>query len=159
MSGGENVYLGLGSNKGSREQLLAKAIELLSNELGTPVSLSTIIETRPLGFSSPNMFLNMVAQFNTDIPPFSLLDITERVERCLGRTVKTASGAVYSDRPIDIDILLYGDRIINSERLTVPHPRMHERSFVLVPLAEIAPNLMHPTMCKSVLDLKNNLSD
>ena len=81
MSGGENVYLGLGSNKGSREQLLAKAIELLSNELGTPVSLSTIIETRPLGFSSPNMFLNMVAQFNTDIPPFSLLDITERVER------------------------------------------------------------------------------
>ena len=151
------VYLGLGSNEGDREQLMQMAIELLSQELGSPVKLSTVIETQPVGFSSPNPFLNMVALFSTDIPPMELLEITEGVERRLGRMKKTQRGGAYSDRPMDIDILIYGDRVIESERLTVPHPRMHERSFVLVPLAEIAPSLVHPTLGKSILELNSNI--
>ena len=151
------VYLGLGSNEGDRQQLMQMAIELLSDELGNPVKLSTVIETQPVGFSSPNPFLNMVALFSTDIPPMELLEITERVERRLGRMKKTQRGGAYSDRPMDIDILIYGDRVIESERLTVPHPRMHERSFVLAPLAEIAPSLVHPTLGKSILELNSNI--
>ena len=151
------VYLGLGSNEGDREQLMREAIELLAGELGSPVQLSTLIETEPVGFSSPNPFLNMVALFSTDIPSMELLDITEGIERRLGRMKKTLRGGAYSDRPMDIDILLYGDRVIETERLTVPHPRMHERAFVLVPLAEIAPSLVHPVLGKSILELKNEL--
>jgi len=153
-----NVYLGLGSNEGNRQQLMTQAIELLSHFLGHPLRLSTTIETEPWGFSSSNPFLNMVALFSTNLSPVELLDITEGVERRLGRMKKTLRDGVYSDRPMDIDILLYGDRVINTERLTVPHPRMHERSFVIEPLAEISPDLVHPTLGKSILELKKNLS-
>ncbi len=100
----------------------------------------------------------MVALFSTNLSPVELLDITEGVERRLGRMKKTLRDGVYSDRPMDIDILLYGDRVINTGRLTVPHPRMHERSFVIEPLAEISPDLVHPTLGKSILELKKNLS-
>jgi 2-amino-4-hydroxy-6-hydroxymethyldihydropteridine diphosphokinase len=152
----EIVYLGLGSNQGDREQLMAQAIEMLSVALGAPVRLSSTIETEAWGFVSPNPFLNMVACFSTDVPPMELLQITEDVERRLGRRTKSVGG-VYSDRPIDIDILFYGDRIISTERLTVPHPRLQERLFVLAPLAEISPRLMHPLLGKSVLQLRDSI--
>ena len=157
MSKSQNIYLGLGSNQGDREQLMAQAIELLSVALGAPVRLSSTIETEAWGFVSPNPFLNMVACFSTDVPPMELLQITEEVERRLGRKTKSVGG-VYSDRPIDIDVLFYGDEIISSERLTVPHPRLHERLFVLEPLAEIAPSFMHPLLGKSMAELKESLS-
>ena len=152
----EIVYLGLGSNQGDREQLMAQAIEMLSVALGAPVRLSSTIETEAWGFVSPNPFLNMVASFSTDVPPIELLYVIEDIERCLGRKTKSVGG-VYSDRPIDIDILFYGDRIISTERLTVPHPRLHERLFVLAPLAEISPRLMHPLLGKSVLQLRDSI--
>ena len=158
MSESENIYLGLGGNQGDREQLMAQAIELLSVALGSPVSLSSTIETEAWGFVSSNPFLNMVACFSTDVPPMELLQITEDVERRLGRKTKSVGG-VYSDRPIDIDILFYGDEIISTPRLTVPHPRLHERGFVLRPLAEIAPGLQHPVMGKSVSQLLQLLDD
>lgn len=157
MSAPVTVCLGLGSNLGDRERLMARAIELLSQSLGSPLCVSTTIETEPVGFSSPNPFLNLVALFSTDLSPLELLSVTEEVERRLGRTVKTRRGCSYSDRPMDIDILLYGDRVINSERLTLPHPRMHERAFVLVPLAEVAPDIVHPILGKSIEELKNGL--
>ena len=152
------VYLALGSNEGDKRQLMEQAIEQLTRFLGAPLRLSSTIETEPVGFSSPNSFLNMVALFSTDIPPMELLDITEEVERRLGRMRKTPKGGTYSDRSMDIDILLYGDRSIETERLTIPHPRMHERFFVLAPLAEISPDLLHPILGKSILELKKELS-
>ena len=132
-----DIYLGLGSNQGNREQLIREAIVLLSAALGAPLSQSTTIETEPWGFSSPNPFLNMVVHFSASISPYELLDTTEAIERQLGRLAKSTPSAGYSDRPIDIDILLFGTTIMEDERLTIPHPRMHERMFVLQPLAEI----------------------
>ena len=161
MSNFEIVYLGLGSNEGDRRLLLLKAIDMLSDELGRPLRLSKMIETKPVGFSSPNLFLNMVAVFFTDVSPFELLNITEKVERRLGRTVKRhfifGKKDEYFDRTIDIDILFYGDKIVSSERLIIPHPRLHKRPFVLLPLAEISPNFIHPKLGKSILELKKNL--
>ena len=152
------TYLGLGSNQGNREQLIATAIEKLSTVLGAPIRQSGIIETEPWGFTSPHPFLNMVACFECHLTPTQLLDLTERTERELGRTTKSSSGN-YNDRPIDIDILLYGNKTISTGRLQIPHPRMHERLFVLEPLNEISPSLIHPTLHKSITQLTNAVKD
>ncbi|MBR5890521.1 MAG: 2-amino-4-hydroxy-6-hydroxymethyldihydropteridine diphosphokinase [Bacteroidaceae bacterium] len=154
-----DIYIGLGSNKGNREQLIKEAIELLSVALGTPISLSSVIETEPWGFTSSSTFLNMVAHFATRIEPLELLDTTESIERQLGRTTKSVPGEEYKDRPIDIDILFYDQQVIDEARLTVPHPRLHERMFVLAPLEEICPTLMHPTLGKSIKELKRELEE
>ncbi len=153
-----DIYIGLGSNQGNREQLIKEAMALLSVALGEPLSQSSMIETEPWGFSSPNPFLNMVARFVAAVSPMELLDTTEEIERRLGRLAKSTPSAGYSDRPIDIDILLYGSQVINEERLVVPHPRMHERMFVLQPLVEIAPTLKHPITGETVLNMKDKLA-
>ena len=151
-----DIYIGLGSNQGNREQLIEKAIELLSVALGAPIQQSTIIETEPWGFESDLQFLNMVACFNCNLQPLELLDLTEKTEKELGRTTKS-SGGIYKDRPIDIDILLYGNRVIESKRLTIPHPRLHERLFVLEPLKEISPQLVHPIFQKTIAELTDSI--
>ena len=148
-----NIYLGLGTNQGDKEENLKRAIASLSLALGTYTSLSSFIETEPWGFESQNSFLNCVVAFRTTLPPMELLETTEKIERELGRTAKS-NGGVYHDRIIDIDILLYGNEIINTERLTVPHPLMHERDFVLTPLCEIAPQAIHPVIGKSIAEIK-----
>ena len=148
------VYLGLGTNIGYKKENLTRAIEALSLALGRYTSLSSFLETAPWGFESDNTFLNCVVSFETDLIPQELLDTTEKIERELGRTVKS-NGGIYHDRTIDIDILLYGSEIIKTPRLTIPHPLMHQRAFVLEPLAEIAPDLMHPTIGKSIKQLAN----
>ena len=147
------IYLGLGTNQGDKEENLKRAIASLSLALGTYTSLSSFIETEPWGFESQNSFLNCVVAFRTTLPPMELLETTEKIERELGRTAKS-NGGVYHDRIIDIDILLYGNEIINTERLTVPHPLMHERDFVLNPLCEIAPQAIHPVIGKSIAEIK-----
>ncbi|MBO7194020.1 MAG: 2-amino-4-hydroxy-6-hydroxymethyldihydropteridine diphosphokinase [Bacteroidaceae bacterium] len=148
------VYLGLGTNIGYKKENLTRAIEALSLALGRYTSLSSFLETAPWGFESDNTFLNCVVSFETDLTPQELLDTTERIERGLGRTVKS-NGGIYHDRTIDIDILLYGSEIIKTPRLTIPHPLMHQRAFVLEPLAEIASDLVHPTIGKSIKQLAN----
>ena len=153
MDKGRVIYLGLGTNQGDKEENLKRAIEMLSLALGTYTSLSSFIETEPWGFESQNSFLNCVVAFRTTLPPMELLETTEKIERELGRTAKS-NGGVYHDRIIDIDILLYGNETINTERLTVPHPLMHERNFVLTPLCEIAPQAIHPVIGKSIAEIK-----
>ena len=150
------VYLGLGTNIGNRKENLTRAIEALSLALGPCTAQSSFIETAPWGFDSDNPFLNCAVAFETELTPLLLLDTTEKVERELGRTTKS-SGGVYHDRVIDIDILLYGSAIVETPRLTIPHPLMHLRDFVLEPLAGIAPHTIHPKTGKSIEQLKKEL--
>ena len=150
------VYLGLGTNIGNKKENLTRAIEALSLALGHYTALSSFIETAPWGFESDNTFLNCAVSFETVLLPEELLDTTERIERELGRTVKS-TGGTYHDRVIDIDILLYGNETIDTPRLTIPHPLMHLRDFVLEPLAEIAPEVVHPTTGKSISRLADEV--
>ncbi|MCQ2058274.1 MAG: 2-amino-4-hydroxy-6-hydroxymethyldihydropteridine diphosphokinase [Bacteroidaceae bacterium] len=131
-------YLGLGSNIGERSVLLGQAIALIGQKIGPVVRFSDIVESEPYGFVSNNMFLNMVVAVETELAPEALLDATQEIERMLGRVEKTVDGK-YSDRTIDIDILLYGDTEYSSSRLTIPHPHIRERRFVLEPLKQINP--------------------
>ena len=133
-----------------------RAIESLSLALGSCTAQSSFIETAPWGFDSKNYFLNCAVAFETTLTPQQLLDTTEKIERELGRTAKTTNRD-YHDRIIDIDILLYGNEAIESPRLTIPHPLMHQRTFVLEPLAEIAPDAVHPIKNKSIEQLLNEL--
>ncbi len=152
------VYLGLGTNIGNRNENLTRAIEALSLALGHYTALSSFIETAPWGFQSENAFLNCAVAFETELEPLQLLDTTERIERELGRTIKSISGT-YHDRIIDIDILLYGNETIETPRLTIPHPLMHLRDFVLEPLAEIAAHVLHPTTGRSIEELTAELKE
>ncbi len=140
----EPVYLSLGSNEGDRRANMAAAIARLRKLDGVEVaSVSGMYCTAPVGMKRETApFLNCVAKLHTALDPMDLLDRLEEIELSLGRRGK----ALYVDRPIDIDILLYGSRIVKLPRLSVPHPRMAQRRFVLEPLAEIAPHVLHPVL-------------
>lgn len=127
------------------------AAALLAERVGDVLALSGFYETEPWGFQSDNTFLNAALQLETGLPPLELLKATQDIELEMGRTQK--SNGVYHDRIIDIDILLYDDLILQTPELTLPHPLMHERQFVMEPLAEIAPNVIHPVFKKSVVSL------
>lgn len=136
------VYLSLGSNLGNRRQLLLDAIEKINKKVGNVVRQSSFYETKPWGFESVNLFLNAAVKVTTKLSPTELLEVTQQIEREMGRRKKTTlnsqlSTPNYSDRPIDIDILLYDDLHVDLPELKIPHPLMQERDFVLVPLREI----------------------
>ena len=137
------VYLGLGSNIGDRRQCIADAIRLISERVGVVLRQSTLIETEPWGFQSKHKFLNGVILCETDKSPREVLALTQQIERDLGRKKKSHSSLLtphssrYHDRPIDIDILLYDDLTVDEPDLRIPHPLMHERDFVMIPLNEI----------------------
>ena len=137
------VFLGLGTNLGSKEDNLSRAIEEIQRRIGPVKAQSAFVKTSPWGFESDNAFLNAVVAVDTNLEPFALLDTTQEIERLMGRKHKSVDGE-YHDRVIDIDILVYGDSYINTPRLTVPHPLLSKRLFVLEPLAEIAPTLRPP---------------
>lgn len=130
------VYLGLGTNLGDKRKNLNDAIRMLGNQVGEVEKVSSVIETEPEGFKSDNLFLNAVVKVRTALSPFEILDITQDVEKSLGRKEKSSNG-IYHDRVIDIDILLYDDINISTPRLVIPHPRMAQREFVMTPLTEI----------------------
>lgn len=149
------VYIGLGSNLGDKKHHLQQAIELIAEKAGKIISCSSFYESKPWGFSSPNDFLNAVILTETTLSPTELLYKTQQIEREMGRTEKT--GNSYADRMIDIDILFYDNQLINTPELKIPHPLIQERDFVLIPLAEIAPDFIHPVLRKSIQELKDNL--
>lgn len=130
------VYLSLGSNLGDREATMRRAIGLLNERAGSVDRQSSFIETEPWGFESTNKFLNMCVRLLTTLSPEQLLMATKQIERELGRTQKSVNGQ-YHDRPIDIDILMYDDLQLSTPDLTLPHPHMQEREFVMIPLREI----------------------
>ena len=134
------AYLGIGTNLGDRTANLTRAVEYINEQAGHVLACSSFMETEPWGFSSNNAFLNAVVEVETALSPYELLRITQGIERTMGRTHKSVGG-IYSDRIIDIDILLYGDESVNESDLVIPHPLMWQRSFVYEPLLEIAPHL------------------
>ena len=150
------VYLGLGSNLGDKDSNIRRAITNINECIGEVTSLSSIHETKPVGFVSDNLFANAACCVKTILSPSQILDITQEIETEMGRRSKS-DNEVYTDRIIDIDILMYNDEIIVSPKLTLPHPYLHKRTFVLDPLSEIADNVYHPVLKKTIMALKNEL--
>ena len=134
------VYLGLGTNLGDKEANLKAAVEEIGKRVGEVTSLSAFHVSEPWGFTSMHTFLNAVCCVLTDFSPMEVLRLTQDIERSLGRLKKSVNGH-YSDRLIDIDILLYDDLHIATPELTIPHPLMWQRDFVMIPLREIAPDI------------------
>jgi len=135
------VYLGLGSNLGDREAVLLQAIKLIDERVGQVLRHSSFIETEPWGFESTNRFLNAAVCCETTLTPREVLQVTQQIERDLGKRKRHATKRQkeinYHDRPIDIDILLYDDLIVDEPDLKIPHPLMYQREFVMRPLNEI----------------------
>ena len=142
------VYLALGSNMGSRLANLKAAISNLTPQMSVKKK-SSIYETPPWGFKDQAAFLNQVVKVETYLKPEALLSHLKRLEMALGRVPSFENGP----RLIDIDILFFDDVVMDTPPLVIPHPRLHERAFVLVPLADLAPDLVHPVLHKSVSEL------
>lgn len=152
----KKVFLGLGSNLGERAENLRETMVRIEESIGSVVSASSVYETEPWGFVSDKDFFNMVLCVETDLSPSGLLGRILMIESQMGRI---RSESQFSSRNIDIDILLYNNEIVNEAALKIPHPRMHERKFVLVPLAELAPDLVHPVLKKSIGSLLKSCKD
>ena len=150
------VYLGLGSNEGDRLQHCREALKRLKESADIRLlRVSSAYETEPVGEGYEGWFINAVAEAETDLDPLSLLRKLKRIEEEMGRSSQT----ITPNRPIDLDLLLYGDLLLETEALSIPHPRLHERRFVLEPLSELAPDLVHPRIGKTMEALSENLSD
>lgn len=131
------AYLGLGSNLGNGERNIQKAMEMISDRVGEILAVSSFYKSEPWGFESEHLFTNNVIKLRTTLSPTKVLDITQEIEKEMGRTKKHKPGESYTDRIIDIDILTYDDLEIQTERLKLPHPFIQERDFVRIPLEEI----------------------
>ncbi len=150
------VILGLGSNMGNREAKLSEAVSCIEENIGTIVKSSSVVETEPWGFESDSKFLNSAVEVDTKLTPSGVLGAILMIEARLGRV---RSEKQYSSRVIDIDILFYDDLIMNEISLKIPHPLLHKRKFVLVPLNEIVPDFVHPVLKESISSLLMHCDD
>ncbi len=151
------AIVALGSNLGNRAENLRCATRLIAEQIGVVVAESTPCESAPWGFDSPNAFLNSVLLVDTDCTPDELLLATQHIERQMGRTAKTESGC-YTDRIIDIDLIDCDGLVLRTATLTLPHPLMHRRAFVLQPLCQIYPHWTHPTLHRTAQQLLARIS-
>lgn len=150
------LYLSIGSNLGDRAHNLAAAVVQIETAVGHVAAASDVIETEPWGFRSANTFLNQALAVETGLSAEEVLTVTQQIEKKLGRTSKSHEG-IYHDRIIDIDLLMMDDLVIDTDRLTLPHPLMTGRRFVLEPLAQIAPDAVHPILHLTVREILQNL--
>lgn len=150
------VYLSIGSNLGQRKKNLEKAVKLLQTNNDSIVASSPVYETEPWGNPDQPKFLNQVVELSTDLEPESLLNKIHGIEEKCGRK---HSGIIYSPRTLDIDILFYNSVIFTTDRLIIPHPLLHQRLFVLAPMADIAPEYKHPVLGKTIRELTKRCND
>lgn len=148
------VYLSLGSNIGDRAQYLSDAVEVLNNDVNVAITkISSIYETEPVGYEQQDQFLNMAVEIRTNYKPLKLLETTQQIEQNLGRKRDLRWGP----RTIDLDILTYNKENIEMEQLTIPHPRISERAFVVVPLMELNSSIYLPNVNKTIGEIYNQL--
>jgi 2-amino-4-hydroxy-6-hydroxymethyldihydropteridine diphosphokinase len=150
------VFLGIGTNLGNRENNLGEAVSRIGEYIGKIVASSSVYETEPWGFQSRDEFLNMVVKVETSLAPSGLSERIHMIESSLGRIKGERQ---YVSRIIDIDILLYENLVIDEPDIKIPHPLMHERKFVLVPLRELAPEIVHPVFKNTIESLLDKCMD
>lgn len=154
----ETAFLLLGGNIGDREKIICNAISLIKGNVGTIDQVSSFYETEPWGMLNAKSFLNIALKITTNLTSFELLAELLKIEELLGRK-RNHLITEYESRPIDIDILFYGSTVIQTTQLIIPHPHLHTRRFVLVPLCEIASEFIHPVFQKSIFSLLNECQD
>ncbi len=150
------VYILLGGNQGDVKETFIRAMLLIGERAGDIMAQSPLYQTEPWGFDADELFYNQVLLLKSPLAPEALLDTLLEIESVLGRT---RNGKGYASRNIDIDILFYNDCILDSDHLTIPHPRMHLRNFALAPMADISPEFVHPVLKQSISRLKDSSPD
>ena len=154
----ESVFVLLGSNLGDRELLVNQACKIMGERCGEIVAKSRLYESEPWGFQAEHWFLNQVVELKTSLSPDALMTELLAIEKELGRD-RTTPHEGYVSRPMDLDILYFGNEIIDTQMVKAPHPRLHERRFTLLPLCDIAPDYVHPVMKKTNLQLLDECQD
>lgn len=154
----ETCYVLFGSNMGNKDWIFAQSCQLINNRCGRIVNVSSAYESEPWGFEADEWFLNRVIVLETELEPEDLLQELLEIERELGR-VRHPGSVGYSSRPADLDLLYYGDRVMDTDVLTVPHPRLHLRRFALIPLCEVASELLHPVLQMTQKELLEQCPD